>query len=151
MLEISYGNPSSAHSAPLARRVHEVKPQAHQRYRRRGERGAACHTHCGALHCAKRRLLLRHHLGGHGPQPFLPGQPVLDKGQVWGLSRTGRGSHALLATGYDKAQHKIFVNDPAGREFAFDYDELSARWSVNLSVPRGSSTKSAFVFYPEKL
>lgn len=65
-------------------------------------------------------------------------------------SRTGRGSHALLATGYDKTKRTIFVNDPAGRESAFGYDELNARWSANLSEPRGPSTKSVFVIYPEK-
>ena len=62
----------------------------------------------------------------------------------------GKGSHAVLATGYNKPNGKIYISDPAGKIKEFDYKHLERRWSANLSNPPGESYKSAYIIYPNK-
>ena len=64
---------------------------------------------------------------------------------------TGGNTHAVLATGYNKTDGKIYIKDPAGRIREFDYKQLERRWSAGLGNPRGMSYKSAYIIYPTKL
>jgi len=62
----------------------------------------------------------------------------------------GPGTHAVLATGYNRPDRKIYVSDSAGLIKEFDYKHLERRWSANLSDPPGMSFRSGFIIYPTK-
>jgi hypothetical protein len=62
--------------------------------------------------------------------------------------RTGRQTHAVLATGYDHTRETLYINDPGDSPKEMSYADLEARWSAYLSNPRGMSRRSGFVIYP---
>lgn len=63
-------------------------------------------------------------------------------------SRTGRQTHAVLATGYNRMRETLYINDPGDSPKEMSYADLEARWSAYLSNPRGMSRRSGFVIYP---
>jgi ABC-type bacteriocin/lantibiotic exporter with double-glycine peptidase domain len=63
-------------------------------------------------------------------------------------SRTGRQTHAVLATGYNRTRETLYINDPGDSPKEMSYADLEARWSAYLSNPRGMSRRSGFVVYP---
>lgn len=58
-------------------------------------------------------------------------------------------THAVLATGYDKTEKIIFINDPAKLIAQYSYDELLKRWDAWLFRPSMHSEQSGFVIMNE--
>lgn len=54
-------------------------------------------------------------------------------------------THAVLATGYDKTNKVIYVNDPAKLITQYSYDELIERWDAWLYKPSIHSEQSGFI------
>ena len=61
-----------------------------------------------------------------------------------------QSTHAILATGYDEANEKVFIEDPSNKIKVLSFNELEKHWNAILSIPLSRTYQAGFIIYPKK-